>query len=320
MLYLLHGPDDFTRGQKIAELKEAMGDPTSADMNTTVLNGAGLQLSEIRHHADAMPFLASRRLVILNDYVRALGKKKAEVQPFVDYLNNLPPSTDLVLVERDEVERRHPLLQVINEIGTVQFMGLDQKNLQPWIVNRAKELGSSIDPNAANLLGRLVGLNLRVLNNELDKLSLYIHEKERPIQVADVELLVPYTEDAERFGMSNAIGQRNAQKAYDQLRKELDEGKNPMAILAGIASQVRSLIEVKDMAERGLSPSDIAKAKGWRSDYAAKMRLREAAKFSLPRLESILALLLEFDLAIKTGRIDSLLALDTLIARLCAGK
>jgi DNA polymerase III delta subunit len=29
-------------------------------------------------------------------------------------------------------------------------------------------------------------------------------------------------------------------------------------------------------------------------------------------------MLLEFDVAIKTGRIDSLLALDTLIARLCA--
>ena len=140
------------------------------------------------------------------------------------------------------------------------------------------------------------------------------------IQKADVDLLVPYTEEAERFGMSNAIGRRDARRAYDQLRKELDEGKNPMAILGGIAAQIRALIEVKDMAGRSLRPAEIAQAKGWRSEYAAQMRLKEANNFSMARLEQILEMLLALDLAIKTGRMDSLLALDSLIARLCAGR
>ena len=46
-------------------------------------------------------------------------------------------------------------------------------------------------------------------------------------------------------------------------------------------------------------------------------RLQEAAKFSMVRLEEILEMLLQIDLDIKTGRVDSLLALDMLIARLC---
>jgi DNA polymerase III delta subunit len=48
------------------------------------------------------------------------------------------------------------------------------------------------------------------------------------------------------------------------------------------------------------------------------MRLREAANFSTARLEEILELLLKTDLDIKTGQIDNNLALDTLIAQLCA--
>lgn len=317
MLYIFHGPDDFSRTEKIAELKTVMGDPTSADMNTVVLNGPGLRLSEIRHHADAMPFLATRRLVIVENYLHYLSGKKDELQTLIDYVAQLPPTTDLVLVEREVLERRHPILKLAGEIGAVHFAGLDQNNIQPWIIKRAKLLGAEIEPSAANLLGRLVGAELRTLNNELEKLSLYVNGR-RAISMADVELLTPYTEDAEQFGMSNAIGQRNARKAYDQLHKELDEGKNPMAIMGSIAAQIRSLIEVKDMAERGLSPADIAREKGWRSDYAAKMRLKEAAKFSMARLEQILELLLEFDLAIKTGRMDGPLALDTLIAKLCA--
>ena len=90
-----------------------------------------------------------------------------------------------------------------------------------------------------------------------------------------------------------------------------------MAILGSIAAQIRALIEVKDMAERGLTPAEMARVKGWRSDYAARARLKEAANFSMTRLEQILEMLLELDLAVKTGRMDSLLALDTLIARLC---
>ena len=183
-------------------------------------------------------------------------------------------------------------------------------------MRRAKELGANIEPSAAARLGRLVGPNLRILNNELEKLLLYV-DGQRAIQTADIDLLVPYTEEAERFGMSNAIGQRDARRAYDQLHKELEEGKNPMVILGSIAAQIRALIEVKDMAERGLTPAEMARAKGWRSDYAARARLKEAANFSMARLEQILEMLLEIDLAVKTGRIDSLLALDTLIARLC---
>lgn len=319
MLYIFHGPDDFTRNERLAELKATMGDPSVADLNMTLLDGQGLTLNEIRHHADAMPFLAAKRLVIVNGYLGYAGDKAEELQRLIDYLDHLSPTTDLVLVETESLDKRHPVLNAATASGAniVHFAGLDKNNLQAWIIKRAKTCEATIEPGAAERLGRLIGPNLRLLNNEIEKLALYVN-RQRPISKADVDLLVPYIEEAERFGMSNAIGQRDAWRAYDQLRKELDEGKNPMAILGSIAAQIRALLEVKDLAEQGMSPAEIARVKGWRSDYAAKMRLREAANFSMPRLEQILEMLLEFDLAIKTGRMDSLLALDTLIARLCA--
>ncbi|MBN1992253.1 MAG: DNA polymerase III subunit delta [Anaerolineae bacterium] len=316
MLYLFHGPDDLIHTQKIAALKAAMGDTASAGLSTTQLDGQGLTLSEIRHHTDTLPLLVNKRLVIVNGYLRYVAGQPEALQALVAYLPHLPSSTDLVLVEREALDKNHPVLKIAGEKGVVHFAGIDPNNLQPWIVKRAKELGANIEPGAAALLGRLVGPKLRILNNELEKLALYVG-RQRPIQKADVDLLVTYTEEAERFGIANAIGQRNARRAYDQMHKELDEGKNPMAILGGIAAQIRALIEVKDMAERGLTPAEIARIKGWRSDYAAQARLKEAANFSMTRLEQILEMLLEIDLAIKTGRIDGLLALDTLIANLC---
>ena len=318
MLYIFHGPDDFTRTEKIAALKAAVGDPSVAELNVTMLDGRGLSLGDIRRDADAMPFLAAKRLVVVTGYLGYLSDQDDDFHALIDYLGQFAPTTDLVLAETESLRKSHPVLKAAAAAGAeiVCFGELDKNNLQPWIVNRTQAYGATIEPGAAAMLGRLVGPDLRTLNREIEKLALYV-DGQRVINKADVDLLVPYTEEAERFGMSGAIGRRDARRAYDQMRKELDEGKHPMVILGSIAAQIRSLIEVKDMADRGMSPAEIARTKGWRSDYAAKARLREAANFTMPRLEQILEMLLEIDLAIKTGRIDYTLALDTLIARLC---
>jgi DNA polymerase-3 subunit delta len=337
MLYIFHGPDDFSRTEKIAALRAALGDPTTAEMNMALLDGRTLRLSDLRQHTDSMPFLAARRLVIVTGYLAFLsGKtqgpdgdpaktifnpnspdKVEQLQALLDYLGRMPPTTDLVLVESKALDRSHAVLKAVKELGGEVILFAVSENLPGWIIRRATEHGATIEPGAADLLARLVGPDLRTLNNELEKLALYV-AGQRPINKTDIDLLVPYTEEADQFGLSNAIGQRNARRAYDQMHKELDEGSNPMAILGSIAAQIRALIEVKDMAERGMSPTEIAQAKGWKSDYAATARLKEAANFSMARLEQTLEMLLEMDVAIKTGRMDSLLALDTLIARLCA--
>ncbi len=317
MLYILHGPDDFSRAEKIAELKSALGDPTTADMNTSVLDGRGLTLGDIRREADAMPFLSPRRLVVVNNYLAFLGNDRQALQTLTDYLQNLAPTTDLVLSETETLPARHPVLKTASAVGAtvIRYGDLDRASLHTWIMKRAEALDGRIQPDAAELLARLVGPDLHALSLELEKLLLYTGFA-RPVAVQDVQLLTPYTEDAEEFGMSNAIGRRDARRAYDQLHKALEEGKPPAAILGSIMAQIRALIEVKDMAEQGMSAQEIARAKGWRSDYAAKMRLREAANFSMARLEQIMDLLLETDLAVKTGKMDYPLALDTLIARL----
>jgi DNA polymerase-3 subunit delta len=337
MLYLFHGPDDFTRTEKITHLQGELGDPTMAELNTARLEGRSVTLSELRQHTDAMPFLAGKRLVIVNGYLTYLGskaeggdsdptrpltnpanpEKAQQVQALVEYLSRMPPTTDLVLVESKVLDRSHAVLKAVKELGGEITLFTVSDNLPTWITRRVKEHAAVIEPGAAELLARLVGPDLRVLNSELEKLALYVGG-ERPITRGDIDLLVPYTEEADQFGLANAIGQRNPRRAYDQLHKELDEGSNPMAILGSIATQIRSLLEVKDMAEQGMSPAQIAQAKGWKSDYAATARLKEANNFSMARLEQTLELLLEIDVAIKTGRMDSRLALDMLIARLCA--
>jgi DNA polymerase III subunit delta len=326
MIYILHGPDELTRTEYLAGLRSGQDDPSLGDLNTTELAGATLTLSELQHHSDAIPFLSNRRKVIVYQYLsRLAGRGKARpdqaaTEALAEYLSRIPPTTDLIFVEDRLLQPSFPILKLahgLNAEGVKSFGGPRPEDLPRWIAQRVRQKGASIERPAAVALANVVGDDLRALDNELQKLALYVNG-ERPITQADVKLLAAYVAGAENFGLANAIGRGDARKALDQMHRLLQDGASPLGILASIVGQLRGLLEVKDMAERGMSPAAIASHKGWRSDYAAKMRLKEAGRFSMARLQQSLEMLLETDLAIKTGRLEPLLALDTVLVELCA--
>ena len=64
MFYIFHGPDELSRAETLAKLKAQMGDPSLADLNTTILDGDSLTLGELQQVCDSLPFMSDRRLVI----------------------------------------------------------------------------------------------------------------------------------------------------------------------------------------------------------------------------------------------------------------
>lgn len=327
MFYIFQGPDQFSARETLAKLKSRLGAPDIVDLNTTELDGKTILLSDLIHHANAMPFLAPKRLVIVTNYLVRLGgtgNAKGDVktlEKLAQFLDNLPETTNLIFIEEVELKKSHPILKkgLAIEKCVHTFAGLTPQKLPKWIESRAKSKGGQIERQAINALANVIGPDLRTLDNEIEKLVMYVN-CQRPITLADVELLCPYTADAETFAMANAIGRGDVREAQNQLHKRLEEGQTPLAIMGGITAQFRGLLEVKSMAAQGRTSGQIAEAKGWRSEYAARMRLQEAQRFSMSQLIQIFNILLEADLAVKTGQIGQTLALDTLITRLCETK
>ncbi len=321
MFYIFHGQDDFSAKEALAKIKHAIGTPDMLDLNTTAVDGKTATVSDIINAINALPFLSPKRLVIVSDFLSRLGRNKSDAdvaETLISALKNMPETTELVFWDTVDLKKSHPVLKFgMVHKNCVHYFGVPQKQTLPkWIEERVEQKGGKMEFRAGQALANVVGDDLRALDNEIEKLLLYVGDA-RSITLADVELLCPYTADSETFAMANAIGRRDTRSALDQLHKRLEEGQNPLAILAGIASQFRGLLEVKSMAEAGLTPAQIAREKGWRSDYAAKMRLKEAHNFSTERLVQIFGILRDTDVAIKTGEIEQTLALDTLVSRLC---
>jgi DNA polymerase-3 subunit delta len=322
MFYVFHGPDELSRTEALAKLRDQMGDPSLAELNTTVLDGDSLTLGQLREVCDALPFMSDRRLVIVHNYLTRLGgggkRKGGPLDDLVDYLPTMPDSVRLIFVEAEALPKKHPVLKLAekHEKGHVQaFGGPGRGELTGWVATRVEAKGATIERPAADALAVAVGDDLRLLDSEIEKLAIYVGD-ERPITADDVGLLVPYAGTANVFAMVDAIGRRDGRTALRLLHKLLDENAAPLYLLSMIVRQFRILIQVKELSAGGLASSTIAKRAGLHP-FVAEKAGRQAMNFSMGQLEVIYARLLETDLAIKTGQVEDVLALDTLVAALC---
>src|SRR5262245_1676506 len=96
--YVFYGQDEPSLKEKLAEFIAASSDPGTADLNTSRLDGASATISEIESAARAMPFLAERRLVLVQNLTTSAGGR-ATIEELGPAISTLPDSTRLVFVE-----------------------------------------------------------------------------------------------------------------------------------------------------------------------------------------------------------------------------
>lgn len=326
MFYLLHGEDEYRRSLQLAEWKATLGDPTTAALNTTELDGRRLTLNELISVCDAMPFLAEKRLVIVHGLAARFQRKKgaAENEPDEDpafleqleeYVNGLPESTRLVLLEDREIKKNNPIHKIVtkSDQGHVhEFAPLHPGELSRWIDQHVKERGGRIERTAVIALAAFVGSDLRLLDQEIDKLLTYVGP-ERAITEQDVQLLVSDAQEANIFDMVDALGQRNTRRAMELVQKLLEDGQHPLYLLRMITRQFRILIQVKELLGKGTSAEDI-RALLRLHPYVVKKSTAQAANFSFEQLEAIFRQLHEVDVGVKSGQIEDELALSLFVA------
>jgi DNA polymerase-3 subunit delta len=328
VFYLLHGEDEYTRSLELAKMKTRLGDPGSVDLNTTLLDGRDLTLGDLTFACDTMPFLADKRLVIVNNLAnrfesRSGGRRERSerestfLEQLTEYLGRLPDTARLVFLEQQTIKKSNPIhrLASTSEHGYVrEFSPPSGRNLNRWIADRVQEKGGSIEAGAIQLLATHVGNDLRLLDQEIDKLCTFT-DSERPINERDVQVLVSYVQEANIFHMVDALGKRETRQAMKLLHKMLEDGQHPLYLLSMIIRQFRILLQIKELLAKGTSAADIRALLSLHPFVVQKMT-RQASNFSVAQLETIYRRLLETDLAMKTGRMEERLALSLFVTEL----
>lgn len=335
MFYILHGEDELSRTETLNQLRAKMGDPQFADLNTTQFDGRKLTLSELTHACDAVPFLTDKRLVIVDGMLARFDPRQRksdddaseieeETNPtlakdLIAYLNRLPDTTRLVFVESKTLAKNNSVFKYAAAIDdkkkafVKEFAAPKENALPKWIQDRVKAKGGTIDGNAVAELAAHIGTDLRLLDNEIEKLLTY--RANETIRAEDVRALVASVRESDIFTLVDAVGRRDTRNALTLLHAQLDHNAAPIYLLSMITRQFRLLLQMKDLAARGKTV-DVAREQLKLHPFVANKTWTQALNFTLPQLEAIYQKLLDADIAIKTGRSEPVLALDMLIAEL----
>ena len=333
MFYILHGPDDFSLREELGRIKDGLGDREALASNTTFFEGKQVGLHQLMDACMALPFLGTHRLIIVEgllsrtsssakgdeddtDEGKSTKKGKGEWKALKDGVGGMPPSTVLVLIDR-EVNKSAALFKGLASLAQVKEFPLRRgRELREWIKGRVRQGGGTISSDAVNVLASMVGENLWVLASEIEKLLVYTAG--RPIDQQDVEEVVSYARESNVFAMVDAIIEGRSAKAASLLHLSLEEGAAAPYLLFMITRQLRLLVQSKELSMQRCRRADIKSRLGISKDFILDKALEQGRNYSMERLEHVYRQLLETDRAIKRGLMKGEMALELLIADLCA--
>ncbi|SRR6266446_4910484 len=353
MFYLLHGNDEFTNREHLKKLRQQ----GNFEYNQDTYSGGEADLATITTTCSTFPFLTEQRLVIVEGLPKKRRNEQAAVAANVpasadssaggemagkarkskksgksatsgragfekglaEYVPSLPGSTVLVVLVDEVLDANSPLLKVAQKQGEVIQSTLPKGTaLESWISKRAKSMGVTVHPEAVSMLASFIGSQLRLLANELDKLATYVG-KGKTITAEDVRKLSTQVQEARVFDLTDALAQRNRKQALDILHELLVDGEPPLMLISIITSQVRSLLLVKELVQKGMRAPQIASTIGI-SPFVADKALRQVGKFSVSQLEDAYRQLLATDAALKRSRMTPEMALDLLVVKFGSDK
>jgi DNA polymerase-3 subunit delta len=310
-VYLLHGDDALAQEEYLGRMLQKQGEAANAAMNVQRFSTDADGLAEVAQTCAALPFLAERRLVILEKPGRWCDDTERWPR-FKDLLESLPASTALVLLEPGMLKAKSPLLlwaEAHAPSALVRvFAAAHGKSFEDWLVRRAQAKGGAIESPAAQLLAELVGEDAERADQELAKLVSYV-DAARPIRLGDVELLTPFHGQTDVFAMVDALGKRDAHTALTRLQRLLED-EDPHYAFSMMVRQFRLLLRAREAIDLGHNPLQTLGV----HPYVAGKVTEQARNFSLGDLERIYHRLMEIDLADKSSQIQLDAALVGLIA------
>ncbi len=304
MIIYLYGENDFAIKQRIDSIKRQYIDKTGGDADMQTFDMSEHSLSDLLNAFSVVPmFVRSRLFVVRNLDILKLGKDQLD-----KLFGSVSESTNVIITDT-KPDKRSVYFKTISKLkNSKYFDNLTPQKLVSWIRERTREQGGTIDNVAINLLIELVGNDQWQLDQELQKLTNF----DSQITKESIEQLVVPNLDQSAFMLVDAIIRKDTKKAAEIYEQLIVQGEADQMILGAIVYQYRMLVLAKD---------NVGKSSDWQkelgvSPYAATKAQNLIKNIEMDQLKKAYQYIVDADMAIKTGQLDSHDALRQLILQL----
>jgi DNA polymerase-3 subunit delta len=279
-LFLVFGEDEFAVKQRARQIYQQWCDELGG-MDHEIIDAAVSNsgdaikaVGKLREALNTLPFFGGGKVVWLQNCNFLGDERTASSQLVTETLAEL--SRELkefswqnvrLLISAAKVDKRKVFYKTLEKLGSVESFAswsVDDKDwasqAETWASKAIRARQKNISDEAlAELISR-VGPNARQLESEVEKLSLYVGERNE-IGMEDVTAICSRNKMARAFALGDALGDRDLPRLLKRLDEELwevkfDSQKSEIGLLYGLISKVRALLLLKEMIREGWVKAD----------------------------------------------------------------
>jgi len=286
-------------------------------------------------------FLADDQIGRSQSVLDALEKLTAVLEA------GLPESTRFLL-SAVGVDKRRSFYKNLGKLAKVDVFDKVDASKSGWeeeasamAISLAQKRGLQLSGEALELFTLSTGGDRRIVENELDKIDLYLGDSRRSVDLEDVRKLVSLSRAGVIFELGNALAGRDLNRSLALLDQLLFQGESAIGILiVAIIPTVRNLLVVKDLMARHklqrpaqpfffgkslerLPPEAVAhlprKKDGTVNTFSLGFAAIHAHRFQLPELQEGLHACLEANVRLVSSSLEPQIVLSQLLVRLIVG-
>lgn len=296
-VYLLMGEEPFYIDRICSFFENKVVDPEARDFNQVVVYGKDTSAADITATAKEYPFGSPFRLVIVKE-----AKDLKDIDKLKAYVEN-PVSTAVLVICYKYGKLKAAQYKPYEKHGVVfESVGVKDWELSGWVQKTAQQFGFGIEPQTSSIFTEHIGNDLSRIYNEFEKLKVVL-PKGQTITPDVVEKYVGISKEYNIFELQEALGRRDAQRAYRialNFTQHLKENPNIKTILMLYNFYQKMVLyhlspDKSQTALReiygNLPPSIVSRNVGY------------AQSHTLPRLAYIMSVLREYD--VKSKGVDT---------------
>lgn len=261
------------------------------DMSLENIDGQEVAYERITEAVQSLPFLASKKLVLLQDP----GTNKQFQESIETLFSDLSEVTDVVIIETKPDKRTSYYKWLKKNTDFYECNELDARGLGQWIVGFAKDLGSDMSVQDALYLVDRVGANQQLLSHEVEKLSL----SGKKITRATIDTMTEKMPQSKIFDLLDAAFMGRTEEALRLYTEQRKARVEPQEILAMIGWQLRQIALVKTAGDKH---DVVSEAK--MSPYSANKTKKVARGIAYSQLKELVGDIVDLDVSSKSQPID----------------
>lgn len=307
---IVWGEEDYFKEIVTQELISAVFAGVDARDRSVGVFEKDVSLPELAAAVNSYPFFSGKSVILLKeprmlkqDKQQDSESRKEEQLKLAEILGNVPDFCQVVclVTKLDKRSKFYKRMQTV--AGIVESKSLKVYNLKPWLEQEAAKYGCQWDRGAAELIIEYMSdtenVPLVLLSKEIEKLYVYAGLRKSWTR-EDVGQIFAELPEVSAFALNNAIAEKRMTSMLSLLALEEKRGTNVLRISAMVSSQLRRLLQVKEMAEAGAGREEIASELKMHP-FVVQKTMAQTRNFSIQSLEECLTGMARLNVELRKG-------------------